>query len=161
MKRKASMTLEEALDRETGSLAQQVLNYTKVMKDILDSAKDNPDFSADDWAPLAEMVDTENFERVGIWKEVVNWQQYVKLLTDWAALSHWEVRVRRITEQTGYAMLELHEFGEYKQHEGMKDEIFSLSVYEFNEDNKLVHLDIYMQREQVKVPEGTWETDSV
>jgi hypothetical protein len=74
------MTLEEAMAKEKGTLSQLVLRYTSVMKQLLDQAKDNPGFTTKSWAPLAEMVDVDNFERIGTWKEVVNWQQYEKLL---------------------------------------------------------------------------------
>ena len=156
MKVKAHMTLEEAMAKEKGTLSQLVLKYTSVMKQLLDQAKDNPGFTTKSWAPLAEMVDVDNFERIGTWKEVVNWQQYEKLLTQWAVISDWSVRVRRITEQPGYVFMELAEFGSYKG-TVPDDSIYSLSVYEFNEKNKLRHLDVYMQRENVPIAPGSWE----
>jgi hypothetical protein len=157
MKRKADMTVEEALAKEEGALSQRALKFTMLMRDIVASAKNNPAFGPHSWEPLAEVVDTDNYDRIGIWKEhVKSWSEYTKLLCDWARLSDWEPRVRRISEQAGYVFQELTEFGEYKQ-QNMKDEIFSLTVFEFNEQNKIVHMDVYMQREQVTVPKGTWE----
>jgi hypothetical protein len=157
MKQKGDMSVEEALKKEPGILAQRALTFTKVMRDIVASAKNNPDFGPHSWDPLAEVVDTKNYARIGIWKEYVKgWDEYTKLLCDWARLSKWEPRVRRVSEQPGYVFQELIEFGEYEEH-GMKDEIFSLTVFEFNDENKIVHMDVYMQREQVPVPKGTWE----
>jgi hypothetical protein len=101
-------------------------------------------------------VDVENFERVGPFKEVVNWDEYAQLLTNWASKSGWDARVRRITEHGNLVFLEL---TEYSTHADIDDSIYSLSVYEFNEDNKICHLDIYMQREQIPLPAGTWEVE--
>jgi hypothetical protein len=154
MKSKANMTLEEAIAQEKGQLSQIVLKFTKVMKDILDSAKNNPKFSVASWAPLTQMVDTKTFERVGIFKEVVNWQEYADLLTSWATRSSWEFRIRRISEQPGCVFLELEEFSHYKE---SSDAIYSLSVYEFGDGTKLRHLDVYMQRTQgQKFDSETW-----
>lgn len=158
MKSKADMTLEEATAQEQGKLSQVVLEFTRVMKDILGSAKNNPNFSVASWAPLARMVDTKNFERVGIFKEVVNWQEYAELLTRWATKSRWDFRIRRITEQPGCVFLELEEFSNYKD---SSDAIYSLSVYEFDDGSKLRHLDVYMQRTQgQKFDSETWNVSN-
>jgi hypothetical protein len=150
---KVEITLEEAIQREDRLLSRRVLEYSRVMKKILDSAKDDPQFSVERWGPLAALVDVDNFERVGPFKEVVNWKEYVELLTNWAIRSGWDVRVRRITEHGNLVYLELAEFS---THADVDDSIFSLSVYEFNDDNKISYLDIYMQREQRPLPSGTW-----
>ena len=154
--KKGDRSLEEAIAQEKGPLSQLVLKYTHVMKQLLDSAKNNPDFTAESWAPLAELVDVENFERVGTFKEVVNWKEYAQLLTQWARAAEWYPRVRRITERPGLVFLEL---AEDYDHSGMKESIFSTSVYEFNENNKLRHLDIYMQREQIPFAQGSWDVE--
>ena len=38
-----------------------------------------------DWAPLAELVAVDDFERVGTFLEVQNWSQYTEMLTRWAS----------------------------------------------------------------------------
>jgi hypothetical protein len=153
---KAEMTLEEAIKCENRTLPRRVLEYSQVMKKILDSAKNNSEFSVASWDPVAALVDVDNFERVGPFKEVVNWKEYAELLTNWAIRSGWDVRVRRITEQGNLVFLELAEFS---THVDVDDSIFSLSVYEFNDDNQIFHLDIYMQREPRPLPSGTWNVD--
>jgi hypothetical protein len=72
-----------------------------------------------------QLSQTKTFERVGIFKEVVNWQEYADLLTSWASRSSWEFRIRRISEQPGCVFLELEEFSHYKE---SSDAIYSLSV---------------------------------
>jgi hypothetical protein len=44
-------------------------------------AASQPGFTADSWAPLAEFVATGEFERVGTWLEVMDWQQYTEFMT--------------------------------------------------------------------------------
>ena len=58
--------------------SRTVLDYSALMKRLVDEAK-QPGFTADSWAPLAELIDTENFVRVGNFKEVMNWEEYVTL----------------------------------------------------------------------------------
>ena len=78
------------------------------MRRLVDRAK-QPGFSADSWAPLAELVAGDEFERVGNFKEVMNWQEYVGFLTSWAPSADWECSFKRITEQSDVAFLELEE----------------------------------------------------
>jgi hypothetical protein len=49
-------------------LSRKVLDYSLLMKRLVDQAKD-PGFSVESWAPLAALVDTQAFERVGNFKE--------------------------------------------------------------------------------------------
>ena len=79
------------------ALARKVLEYSLIMKQKVDEAK-QPGFSVDSWAPLAALVDVETFERIGNFKEVMTWPQYVEFLTKWAQGSDWEGSFKRITE---------------------------------------------------------------
>ena len=77
--------------------SRTVLEYSLVMKRIVDEAK-QPGFSVESWAPLAELIAIDEFERVGNFKEVMNWQGYVDFLTAWATSADWECSFKRITE---------------------------------------------------------------
>lgn len=135
-------TREQALTRAHGPNSRRAIDYSYTMKGILDDAK-LPGFTDDQWAPLAALVDTDRFERVGNFMEVVRWDdQYVPLLSAWARTTGWTFDVRRITEGDDYAILELHEYADYPD----RFEAYnSVSVYQFGEDGRLVHLDIYLQ----------------
>src|SRR3546814_3256658 len=74
------------------------LEYTLVMKRIIDSAKE-PGFDESSWGPLAGLVDRDAFIRVGPFKDEMTWPEYVAFLTGWAPRRHWECSFRRITEQ--------------------------------------------------------------
>jgi hypothetical protein len=111
------------------------------MKRLVDGAKET-DFSAGDWAPLADMIAVEEFERVGNFKEVMDWQQYLDFLTSWARSSDWECSFKRITESGDTVFLELEERSRVGDYHSV---VNSVSVYEFNAAGKIRHLDIYLQ----------------
>ncbi|WP_238428911.1 hypothetical protein [Frankia nepalensis] len=112
-----------------------------MVKGLLDSAKE-PGFSVESWAPLAELVEVDEFERVGNFKEVMTWRDYVNFLTPWAISANWECSFKRLTERPGVVYLELEERSRVN---GNLRAINSLSVYEFNETGKIRHLDVYLQ----------------
>lgn len=126
---------------EYSGLARKVLDYSLTMKRLVDAAK-QPGFSVESWAPLAEFVDTEAFQRVGNFLEVMSWRDYVEFLTKWAMSSEWEGSFKRVTERDGVVWLELEERSRVGDHVST---VNSVSVYEFNAAGKLAHLDIYLQ----------------
>jgi hypothetical protein len=137
------MVLKEVSEviAEYQGLSRKVLDYSLLMKRMVDGAK-QPGFSEQSWAPLAELVAVEEFERVGNFKEVMNWQEYIGFLTAWAPSAKWECSFKRITERPGVVFLELEErtqMGEFNS------AVNSLSVYEFNAAGKIRHIDIYLQ----------------
>lgn len=132
--------MSEVLGDYTG-LSRKVLDYSMVMKGIVDSAKE-PGFSVDSWAPLKELIAVDEFERIGNFKEVMRWPEYVEFLTNWAAGSTWECSFKRITEHDGVVFLELEERTSMGDFSAV---VNSMSVYEFNAEGKIRHLDIYLQ----------------
>ena len=132
--------IEDVIDQYSG-LSRQVLEYSRLMKQLVDQAK-QPGFSEASWAPVAAMVDTERFRRVGNFKEVMTWGEYIAFLTPWAMSSGWECSFRRVTEAPGLVFLELEERSEIGGHTSV---VNSVSVYQFDAAGKLFHLDIYLQ----------------
>ena len=138
------MTTMQEIDDVIGQysgLSRQVLEYSQLMKRLVDEAK-QPGFTEASWAPLAALIDTERFVRVGNFKEVMNWHDYVSFLTPWAQHSRWECSFKRITEAPGVVFLELEERSDVGGHVST---VNSLSVYEFGANGKVHHLDIYLQ----------------
>ncbi len=137
---KTFITIAEALKGDHPPLARKVLEYSDIMKQLVDAAK-SPGFTAASWGPLAELVAVDEFERVGCWLEVQDWHTYVEFLTGWATISEWECSFRRVTEKDGVVFLELEE------RSGPADNqhaVYSCTVYEFNDAGKLKHLDIVL-----------------
>ena len=77
-----------------GPLTRKVLEYDETMKSLV-AEFENPT----DWSPLVEYVAVDDFERVGTFLEVQNWDQYTEMLTRWASVTEsFETTVRRISE---------------------------------------------------------------
>jgi hypothetical protein len=122
-----------------GPLTGKVLDYTQTMKRLV------PAITAPaDWAPLAEFVAVDEFERVGTFLEVQDWQQYTEMLTQWASATEtFETTVRRIAELPGLVYFEIEE-----RHfrGGNVNVVNSMTVFEFDEDGRIRHLDVYLQQ---------------
>ena len=128
------MTRENA-----GPLTRKVLDYEQAMKRLVPTIE-----APADWAPLAEFVAVDTFERVGTFLEVQNWQQYTEMLTQWASATEtFETTVRRISELPGLVYFEIEE-----RHfrGGDVHVVNSMTVFEFDEDGKIRHLDVYLQQ---------------
>ncbi len=136
----ALQNVRDVVDDYVGH-SRSVLEYCLTTKRLVDEAK-RPGFSKDSWAPLAELIDTGAFVRVGNFKEVMNWQSYVEFLTTWAMASNWECSFRRITESGNVVFLELEErsrIGDFS------NSVNSISVYEFDDADKITRIDVYLQ----------------
>lgn len=124
---------------KVGPLTRKVLDYEETLKSLLPTVE-----APADWAPLAEMVATDEFERIGTFLEVQNWQQYTEMLTRWAAASAgFETSPRRIFELAGYVYYEIEE--RHVHRDGVTV-VNSMTVFEFDEAGKIRHLDVYLQQ---------------
>jgi hypothetical protein len=124
-----------------GELTAKVLEYDRIISHTVPMAK-RPGFSKADWAPLAELVAVEEFERVGILRETMTWPEYVDFLTQWAGTKAFWTRLRRISEMPPLVYLEVEE---HHLSDDTETIINSMSVFEFNEPGKIRHLDVYLQ----------------
>jgi hypothetical protein len=99
--------------------------------------------SAADWTPIAEFVAVDQFKRVGAYLEVLNFDEYCRFLS------------QRATGGTRFEMTEFHStevddtvFQEIEERHHRGDTFIRknvIAVYRFNDDKKIVHLDIYEQ----------------
>ena len=134
--------VEDVIGCYTGA-SRTVLEYSLVIKRLVGEAKE-PGFSVDSWNPLAELVAVDEFERVGPFKDVMNWPDYVDFLTNWASSSEWECSFKRITETADLVFLELEERSAVGDFTSV---VNSLSVYKFDDAGKISHIDLYLQME--------------
>jgi len=122
-----------------GPLTRVVLDYTRAMERLVPSAK-----AAGDWAPLAEFVAVDAFERIGTFLEVHDWQQYTEMLARWASsIEKFETTVRRVSElpsRVYYEVEERHFRG------GRVGVVNSMTVFEFDERDRIRHLAVYLQQ---------------
>lgn len=125
-------------------LSRVVLGYEAALRAIVSAAVESGSASID-WSPLEEFVDTAEFERVGTWMEVSDWAQYTAFLTQWArASAGFATIIRRFGEMPALVYLEVEE--RHTRPDGRVDVVNSMSVYEFTDDNKIRHLDVYLQQ---------------
>ena len=122
-------------------LTQKVLEFAGTIERTVPTAKDAA-FTDAAWAPLASLVATDEFERVGIWRETMNWQEYVAFLTSFASAKGFESTVRRITETPNFVFYEIEE---HHIKDGKVNNVNSMNVFEFNDQAKIRRLDVYIQ----------------
>lgn len=140
---KLRVTTVEANAPDCGSLARLVLKYADLVEEI--TAKGGqPGFSDADWAPLAELVAVDRFERAGPFLEILDWHTYIGYLTQWArSETRYETTLYRMTETPGRVYMELEE--RFGIGAGMHA-INSVTVYDFDENQKLCYLNVYIQK---------------
>ena len=127
-----------------GQLSEVVLAYEAALRAIVASVVQS-DPADVDWSPLAGYVAVDEFERVGTWMEVSDWTQYTAFLTRWASASAgFETVIRRVCEVPNLVYLEVEEH--HARPGGRTDVVNSLSVYEFTDEGKIRHLDVYLQQ---------------
>jgi hypothetical protein len=124
---------------DEGPLTRRVLEYDGALRRLVPKAKDPADF-----APLSEFVATDEFERVGTFLEVQDWQQYTEMLTKWAAATDsFETSIRRVTELPDLVFYEIEE----RHTRGDTTHVVnSMTVFQFDDHGKIRHLDVYLQQ---------------
>jgi hypothetical protein len=122
-----------------GALTRKVLEYDLTMKRLVAGVEDPVD-----WAPLAEIVAVNEFERVGTFLEVQNWNEYAEMLTRWAsATESFETTVRRISE---IGALVYYEVEERHFRGDTVNVINSMTVFAFDVHGKICRLNVYLQQ---------------
>jgi hypothetical protein len=120
-------------------LTKKVMEYSDRIRQIVPSVR-----TPEDWAPVAELVEVDEFERVGTFLELQNWQQYSDMLTKWASgIDRFETSVHRISELSDlvyYEIEERHYVGD------ISTVLNSLTIFAFNEAGKIRRLDVFMQK---------------
>jgi hypothetical protein len=143
MNEKVFTTVEQAYAKTEGKLARKVLEYSLIYKRVTDKAGSGT-VAASDFDEIAQLIDVEAFERIGIAKEVMRWPEYAQFMADYANTSIWEGSFKRVTETPGLVFLELEERG--GRSDGSESYVVNtLTVYEFNAAGKIKHLDVYLQ----------------
>lgn len=123
---------------EHGSLTEKVLAYAETVVKVVPTVE-----GPDDWAPIAEFIAVDEFERIGPFLDVQNWQQYTEMLSGWASgIDRFESRPRRINEAGNLVYFETEE----RHHVGDDTRILnSMTVFDFNDAGKIRHLDVFTQ----------------
>ena len=141
MAEKVFEDIASAAKRYTGN-ARTAIDYGLFQKRLMDRAVNRaPDYSPDEWLGLKQFV-TDDFERIGNFKEVMSIADMVGFLQAWSPTAHWEGSFKRVTEHDNVVFLELEErIGTG----AAQTAVNSVSVYEFDAAGKIKHLDVYLQ----------------
>lgn len=131
-------------DAVTGEYARKVLAYTDCIKRTVEAAK-APGFDESGWDELAALLDIDRFERVGNDKVAMGWTVYRSLLMQWATTTDFWAEFHRISEAGSRVFLELTEHNQPRGHP--ETVVNSCTVYQFDDQGRLVHLDIYLQHD--------------
>ena len=112
------------------------MQYQDLMKQLVPTAR-----TPQRWAPLAEFVPVDHFERIGTLLEVHDWQQHTEMLSQWArSIDTFETTVKRISERPKLVYFEI-EGRHVRAHV-----VNSITVFEFDADAKIRRLTVYLQQ---------------
>jgi hypothetical protein len=101
--------------------------------------------TAADFDPIAALVAPENFLRIGVFKDEAAWPLCLEKYVKFAGTSLWSGKLRYINSVDNTVFQELEET--VTRPHG-KNVIYTMSVFEFNDDDKVRALRVYMQQAQ-------------
>jgi len=125
---------------EYGPLTKKVLEYQETVKRLVSTAK-----TPEDWvAPMSAFIAVDGFERIGPFLDVQDFVGYTEMVNGWAQYTQaFETTVRRVDELPQRVYFDVEE---RHQINDTKLVVNSLSVFEFDEDQKIRHLDVFLQQ---------------
>ena len=124
---------------EIGPLRKIVTAFCEAQATVLAAGVSLPS----DWAPMARFLAVDEFKRVGAYLEEFNYTEYCEFMTNWAVGgTRFEMTEFHSTE-VGNAVFQEIEERHYRGDTFIRKNV--IAVYRFNDDQKIVHLDIYEQ----------------
>ena len=102
--------------------------------------------TAADFDPIAEMV-ADDFTRIGIYKDEADWPLCLEKYLQFAGTSQWTGKVRYLHVAGNTVFQELEETIARPQGENV---IYTNTVYEFDDNDKVRSLRIYIQQDQAE-----------
>ena len=136
------MTEEKARSGALGEPAQKAMAVLDMMTEIVKDAK-RPGFTTASWDRMAALFDTENFGRIGPFLDVMDWRQYLEMLTQWATTTDFYSNFRRISVSGNLVFLEVEEHNTPQG--GTEIVVNSMNVFNFDDAGKICFLNIYLQ----------------
>ncbi len=121
------------------TLAGKAVLYAKIITGMTKKAK-QPGFTPAAWDELTEMVATDDFVRVGRFKEVMDWKQTIELMDRFVRIAEFYNEVVRVNEVDNMVFLEL---SERNTMNGETHEMVTMTVFEFNAAGKITRLDFF------------------
>ena len=101
--------------------------------------------TTEDFAPIVELLDPEKFTRIGIYKDAADWPLCLEKYLQFAGTSLWSGKLRFINTVGNFVYQELEETITRAQGANI---INTMSVYEFDDNDKVIALRVYLQQAQ-------------
>lgn len=123
-----------------GPFTKRVIDYQDTVKRMVRIA-----VTPEDWVePLREFIAVDDFERTGPFLDVQDFREYTEMVNGWAqGTQDFETTIRRITEVSQRVYFEVEE----RHQKGSTTLVVnSLNVFEFDDDGKIRHLDVFLQQ---------------
>jgi hypothetical protein len=132
--------VEIMTDETDESLSARVMKYVGTIMNMSAKAKE-PGYSIDDWQELAKMV-SNDFVRVGRFREVQGWSECVDLMHRWAGVGSMKRRTIQLTEVGNKVFYELEETSTMAG----KTSVFStMNVVSFNDDKLICRYEFFQE----------------
>lgn len=134
--------------REQSDRGDRLIKIVRLWADIYEDIcrrSQHSKITAKDFEPIAELVEQDSFSRIGIYKDVADWPLCLEKYLQFAGTSLWSGKLRYINTVGNLVFQELEETITRSQGENV---IYTMSVYEFNDNDKVTALRVYMQQAQ-------------
>jgi hypothetical protein len=131
-----------------GDRGQRLITIVRTWAEIYEGIckrSQHTQITAADFDLMAALVATDNFLRIGVFKDEADWPLCLKKYVQFAGSSLWSGTLRYINVVGNIVFQELEET--ITRPHG-KNVIYTMSVFEFDDDDKVQALRVYMQQAQ-------------
>ncbi|WP_317929501.1 hypothetical protein [Halioxenophilus sp. WMMB6] len=125
-------------------LIKIVRNWADDYEQICKQTQDR-ECTAEDFDPIAAVIATDVFTRIGVFKDEADWPLCLEKYLQFAGTSLWTGKLRFIHAMDNIVFQELEETITRPHGENV---VYTMSVFEFNDDDKVTALRVYMQQAQ-------------
>ena len=133
---------------EQSSRGARLIKIVRHWADIYEAIckrSQHAEITAADFEPLAKLVATDKFLRIGVFKDEADWPLCLEKYVQFAGTSLWSGKLRYIHTVDNIVFQELEET--ITRPHG-KNVIYTMSVFEFDDEDKVTALRVYMQQVQ-------------
>lgn len=125
-------------------LIKIVRHWADIYEEICKRSQ-HTEITAADFDPIAELIATNEFHRIGVFKDEADWPLCLEKYVNFAGTSLWSGKLRYINAIDNVVYQELEETITRPHGENV---IYTMSVFEFNDEDKVRALRVYMQQSQ-------------
>ncbi len=131
---------------ESSGRADRLIKIVRDWADIYEGickTSQQREITAADFDPIANLIATDVFHRTGVFKDEAEWPLCLEKYVQFAGTSLWSGKLRFINAVGNIVFQELEETITRPHGENV---IYTMSVFEFNDQDKVTALRVYMQQ---------------